>query len=311
MRKIGIIGLGHVGGLLAHQLIINNLADSLVLIDQDDQRAVALQADLADAQTSLNQHCQLIVQDYAALHDAQILVVAVGQSQLLKENQMAELTVNHDAVLAIAPQIKQSNFNGIVINLSDPNEAITAFLQQQLLLPAKQVFGLGTVIDTARLHRAIADAAHMSANSVSGFVYGQHNGQQVFAWSTVKINGQGLDQTVNGHHLDENQLQINANMSNWYTLNGLGYNASAACAWTSRLITAIFSDEQLAVPVAIYQPQYSTYVSFPALVGRQGIGNLLLLKLYPIEIAGIKTAATTINQQLVALQELNEVNKDD
>lgn len=181
MRKIGIIGLGHVGHLLAHQLITTGQADELVLIDQNNKRAVAIQADLEEAQTALTSHCAITIQDYAALHDAQVLIFAAGASRLLKDNQMAELKVNHDAVMKTAPSIRDSGFKGIVICLSDPNEAITAFLQQQLALPVKKVLGLGTILETARLHQAIAKAAHLSAHSVAGFVYGQHNGQQVFA----------------------------------------------------------------------------------------------------------------------------------
>ena len=75
-------------------------------------------------------------------------------------------------------------------------------------------------------------------------------------------------------------------------------------AWTCRLISALLNDEQLVLPVAIYQPQYSGYVSFPAVLGRQGVGNLILLKLYPVEEMAIRTAAAAISGQLAALNEL-------
>ena len=260
MSKIGIIGLGHVGRLLAHQLVLTAAADELALIDQDDQLALALQTDLQDAETALTSHPKIVIQDYAALTDAQIIVVAVGKSSLIADQPMAELTFNHDAIKQVAAQVKASGFQGIVLNLANPNEAVTAYLQQQLLLPPKQVLGIGTVLETARLHRAIAAAAKLSSANVTGFVYGQHDGQQVFAWSTVRVNGQSLDKMINGRHLDQQHLKVNADLSNWYTLQGLGYNASAACAWTARIIRAILTDEQLALPVAIFQPQYEGYV---------------------------------------------------
>lgn len=308
MSKIGIIGLGHVGRLLAHQLLVSGEGDDLVLIDQDDQLALAVMTDLQDAATALAGHPRIVIQDYAALKDAQVVIVAVGKSSLIADQPMAELTFNHAAIKQVAARVRASGFGGIVLNLSNPNEAVTAYLQQCLLLPPKQVIGIGTVLETARLHRAIAAAAKLAPANVSGFVYGQHDGQQVFAWSTVRVNGQALDQTINGHQLDRQQLKINADLDNWYTLQGLGYNASAVCTWASRIIRAILTDEQLALPVAIFQPQYEGYVSFPALIGRQGVGNLLLLKLYPVEEAGIKTAAATINQQLAALQRMDEDN---
>ena len=69
-------------------------------------------------------------------------------------------------------------------------------------------------------------------------------------------------------------------------------------------MTAIFADEQLALPVAIYQPQYLTYIGFPALIGRQGVGNLLLLNLYPLEQEEIKSAAETIKHQIESLKNI-------
>jgi L-lactate dehydrogenase len=304
MRKIGIIGLGHVGRMLANQLVVNGKTDVLVLIDKDDQLAVGVQADLNDAQPALATHTQIIVQDYAALADADIVITAFGKSELLKQQPMAELETSYHEAQVFGKQLNESGFAGIVINLTNPNEAITAVLQQAVCLPPKQVIGLGTVIETARLHRAIAEAAKVATANVSGFVYGQHDGHQVFAWSTVHVNGQPLTAAINGHHLDQSQLKIKANLSNWYTLSGIGYNVSAATAWTLRIMTAIFADEQLALPVAIYQPQYSTYVSFPALIGRQGVGNLLLLNLYPLEQEEIKSAAETIKQQLASLNNI-------
>ncbi len=42
MRTIGIIGLGHVGRLLANELVATAAVDKLVLIDQDDDLALAV-----------------------------------------------------------------------------------------------------------------------------------------------------------------------------------------------------------------------------------------------------------------------------
>ena len=311
MRNIGIIGLGHVGRLLANELVTSGEVDELTLIDKDDDLALAVQTDLADAETALAAHPEITIQDYAALGRAQVLVIAVGHSALAKEQPMAELTESGQAVLEFAVKVKRSGFKGIVLNLTNPNEAITAFLQQKLFLPTKQVLGIGTVLETARMRRAVAHAAHLSSANVSGFVYGQHAGRQTFAWSTVRVNGQSLEESINGHSLDESQVKVQADLGSWYTLKGLGYNASAAVAWSRRIIRAILSDEQLALPVAIYQPQYSTYVSFPALIGKQGVGNLLLLKLLPVEEMAIKTAADSVSQQLATLENLEGEEKAD
>lgn len=308
MRKIGIIGLGHVGRLLANNLVVGGEADQLVLIDQSDELAVGLKTDLQNAQVAIGVKTEIIIQDYAALRDADILVTSFGESHLQREQPMAELECNSRTVREVAPQVKKSGFNGIVINISDPNEAITAYLQQQLALPPKHVIGIGTTVDTARMRQAVAKSAQVSSESVSGFVYGQHNGEKTFAWSTVTVDGQAIVEMINGHQLDTNQLGVQSDLDNWYTLNGLGYNAYAAVAWTQKIISAILSNAEASFSVAIYQPQYSSYVSFPTLINRNGQGHPLLAKLYPVETIAIKTAVDSIQQQLSFLQRGGEEN---
>lgn len=310
MRSVGIIGLGHVGRLLATQLVSQSSVDQLILVDQSDAVAVGMQTELADLSAVSCQTVEVKVQDWAAVANCEIVVTAFGKSALQLESPTAELSYNQAAAAQIAKQLHDYHFNGILLNIADPNEAITAYLQAKIGLPHQHAIGVGTCLDTVHLRRAVAAATQISVNSISGFVYGQHNGQQVFAWSTVRVNGQGLDQSLNGHHLDLNKSKVNADLSNWYTLHGLHYNAAGIVGVTCRIIKAVMGNQNLALPVAIFQPQYQTYVSFPTLINRQGQGNPLLLKLYPVEENAVKVAAEAIQSQINALYQI-EGEKDD
>ncbi|KRL26155.1 L-2-hydroxyisocaproate dehydrogenase [Limosilactobacillus frumenti DSM 13145] len=310
MRSIGIIGLGHVGRQLATQLVTGRQVDRLTLIDQDDDLALAIQTDLTDLAGIQNTYPEIIIQDWAALANSEIVVTAFGKSKLQTQTTDAELTFNQQAACQVADQLKSQQFAGILINVADPNEAVTAYLQEKAALPPKHVLGVGTSLETIHMRRAVAHAVQLSPANVSGFVYGQHNGQQVFAWSTVKVNGQSLDQSLNGHHVDLNQAKVRADMNNWYTLHGMHYNAAGIAGVVVQIIQAILENQNLALPLAIYQPQYNTYVSFPTLINRQGQGNLLLLKLYPVEENAVKVAATAVQSQLASLRKLEGEHDD-
>lgn len=41
MHKIGVIGLGNVGTTVAHILLMQGLADELILIDQNEKKVAA------------------------------------------------------------------------------------------------------------------------------------------------------------------------------------------------------------------------------------------------------------------------------
>lgn len=310
MRSIGIIGLGHVGRQLATALVDRQLVDQLILIDQNDDLAIAMQTELTDLGAVNACQPTIKIQDWAALGHAEIVVTAFGNSELKRDDPMGELQVNQRAAAAVGHLLQSNHFAGILINVSDPNEAVTAYLQIKAQLTPRRVIGVGTCLDTIHLHQAVAEASHLAPGAVSGFVYGQHNGKQVFAWSTVTVNGQSIDHAINGHRLDQNQLQVNTDIRNWYTLKGLRYNAVAISEIVVQLVQAIWMNQQRPFSVAIYQPQYETYVSFPTLINRQGQGNPLLLDLYPVEQTAVQVAADAIQQQIAALKQL-EGEQDD
>ena len=112
MRKLGIIGLGNVGALLANLLVARQIVDELVLIDTNSDLAVGLQNDLLDGMSALAVQPTIKVQDYAALKDADAVVLAIGNAELLKEQRFAELTDVGKMMRQIAPLIKQSGFSG-------------------------------------------------------------------------------------------------------------------------------------------------------------------------------------------------------
>ena len=163
---------------------------------------------------------------------------------------------------------------------------------------------MGTVLDTARLHRAIADQVHVAPSAVTGFVYGQHDGEAVPIWSTFRINGQPLEKPVMGQKIDPHQSEIQAKLNGWYAIKGQGQDVSGMALWTMRILQAVLSDEQVSFPVALYQPQYQSYLSFAAQLGRQGVGNYTLLPLRPLEEDQLKVAAQNIQDQLNILLEL-------
>ncbi|WP_295731841.1 lactate/malate family dehydrogenase [uncultured Limosilactobacillus sp.] len=300
MRTIGIIGLGQVGSALAAQLLATRQADQLVLLDQDDERAVGLQNDL---QAGWPQ-AQLLVQDWSALHAADVVVVAFGNQQQLRADRFGEITFNAQAVQQVAPRMREADPQGVIINLANPNEAITALIQQVWQLSPQRTLGLGTVVDTARLKLAIQSSSHQSVRNIEGYVYGQHDGNLVTAWSTVRVNGHTIDRPIFGKKLDDHELTIQAKLNGYYALRGLGSDWNGIVAWTRRLITAILTNSNMAFSVAVNQPQFGGYVSYPVQINRQGVGNYVLLPLYPLETEQIKVAANAIQEQLAAMHDL-------
>lgn len=298
MRAITIIGLGQVGSNLAAQLLASDSVDQLDLLDQSDERAVGVATDLGDAYPD----AAIISQDWSSVSRADIVVVALGKRDLIAADRFGELAFNAQAIHDLGQQMADADIPGVVLNLANPNEASTAFIQQEWRLQPKQTVGIGTIVDTARLRRTMADQLGLSYNAVTGFVDGQHDGNLVMPWSTWRVNGQLLDRPVMGKTIDQQQAAIEARMKGFTAIKGLTSDWTALVAWTLRVIKSIFSDSGDTYPLAVNQPQFGGYISFPVQIGRKGVGNYLLLPLDELETGQLKVAANAIAQQLAAMQ---------
>lgn len=205
MRTIAVIGLTNLGVTLARLLAATNRVDRLVFLDQDDQIAVGLAADLA---ASPAPHCEVVIQDPAALKAADVLVVTIGQRFLGQPDAFAQLAGNVQAIQEWRSAVTESGFSGVVLNLATPNEALTGLIQQEWQLPVQRVLGTGTITDTARLHQVVAAAVEQPTSSVTGYMLGQHDGNLVPIWSSVRVNGRSIEEPINGHSLDTAKLLV-------------------------------------------------------------------------------------------------------
>lgn len=170
-RKIGVIGIGHVGSTVAHYIVAGGFADELVLIDKNEKKVHADALDFEDAMSNLPFHTTIVENDYSALADADVIISAVGNIKLQdtpKADRFVELPYTRAAVGEVAQKIKESGFHGVIIAITNPVDVITSLYQKITGLPKNQVIGTGTLLDSARMKRVVAEQFDIDPRSVSG-----------------------------------------------------------------------------------------------------------------------------------------------
>ena len=70
---------------------------------------------------------------------------------------------------------------------------LTYLAVKQLDLPASQVIGLGTQLDTARFRSLIAEALDLPPTQVTALILGEHGDSMVPIWSAAQAGGLPLD----------------------------------------------------------------------------------------------------------------------
>lgn len=296
--KIGIIGDGHVGDTLAHHLVITGLVNDLVLIDTNEAKVNADQTDFEDSMANLDHHVNITVNDYAALKDAQIIVSTLGKISLTaKGDRFAELQYNKEQLQPITDAIKNSGFDGILIVISNPVDAVTSLYQELTGLPKKHVLGTGTLLDTARMKKVVAKKFGVDPQSVQGFTLGEHGNSQFTAWSTVKVLEQPIIDLAQNAPWKLADLNESIKFGGQTVFQGKHYTNYGVTAAAVRLIKAILSDAKSELPISSYQDQYHTYMSYPVIVGRDGVIKTIDLQLTPQEQAQLESSAATIREK--------------
>lgn len=297
-NKIGIIGDGHVGSTVAQQLILTGLVDDLVMIDVNEAKVRADQLDFQDAMANLKHHTTITINDYSALKDADIVISAFGNIELEAGGErFAELNYNRERIGDIAEAIKKSGFNGILLAITNPVDAITNMYQELTGLPRKHVIGTGTLLDTARMKRAVGELMNVDPRSVEGFNLGEHGNSQFTAWSTVKVLEKPITEVAKAKHLKLEDLNDEIKFGGQTVYKGKQYTNYGISAAVTRLVETIQSDAHTEMPVSNYQEKYGTYLSYPAIVGRDGIIQTVELTLTDEEEKKLQSSAATIKEK--------------
>lgn len=296
--KIGIIGDGHVGCTIAHELIVSGLVDDLVMIDLDEGKVNADAVDFEDAMANLQHHVNITVNDYSALKDAEIVISTLGKISLeSKGDRFQELEYNKKQLKPITESIKKSGFNGILLVISNPVDAITNLYQQLTGFPKERVIGTGTLLDTARMKKIVAKKFAVDPRSISGFALGEHGNSQFIAWSTVKVLEQPITELAKDVSWDLSDLEKETVLGGQTVFLGKHYTNYGVSAAAVRIVRAILSDSKTELPVSSYQEKYGTYMSYPVIVGRDGISAKVELELTPEEEELMQKSAETIKEK--------------
>ncbi|MBC1498654.1 L-lactate dehydrogenase [Listeria welshimeri] len=295
-RKVGIIGAGHVGSDVAFSLVTQGICDEIILIDKVEAKAESEALELRDMSSMTHFYTAVTANDWEGLKEADIIIMAVGPETLLRQDRMEELVETSRSVAEIVPKILATGFEGIFVNITNPCDVITMLIQKITGFDHSRVFGTGTSLDTARMRRVVGEALHINPKSVEGYVLGEHGESQFVAWSTVKIGGVHITDYKTERTLDLPALKDTVRFGGWNILTGKGWTSFGIATATANIVGALFSDAKQVFPLAVFSEQTNTYIGQPAIIGANGVIDILEPSLTKEEQANFSNSAAVIRK---------------
>jgi L-lactate dehydrogenase len=208
----------------------------------------------------------------------------------------------------ILDSIKSAGFrkDAHVFVVSNPVDILTQLAVGRLGLPWFQVYGLGTMLDTARFSSFIADELKLASTQVKALILGEHGDSMVPIWSSASVNGlplAGLPECSPGFQSAIFERTKGSGAEVIKRKGGAGWAVAIAIR---DVIHAVLLNKHALLPVSsLVQGTYGiddTCLSVPSIVGRRGIEKHVEIKLWPKEQMGLQQSARALRETLAKVR---------
>ena len=280
-RKIGIIGLGHVGAHVSNSLLLQGIADELYLCGLHDQKVISEAQDLHDSLSFVPYNTRIVncSNNYEDLAECAIIINSVGNVAEVAKSRDGELRGTTESTRMFAERIVGAGFNGVLVSVSNPCDVICTAIWKLTGYNPSKIIGTGCGLDSARLRSEISKATGVSPKSIHAHMIGEHGFSQIAAWKSAMIAGKTIDelaaQDPEKFGFDKAQVEELARKGGYVAFAGKGCTEYAIANCTARLCAAILHNEHAVISAStLLTGQYGEegiYASLPCLIGSEGV----------------------------------------
>ena len=304
LRKAAVIGCGFVGSASAFALMQSGLFSELVLVDVDHEKAEGEALDIGHGMP-LAKPMQIYAGNYDDASDAAIIIVTAGANQKPGETRLDLVKKNVAIFKSIMPEFAKRNCKGIRLVVANPVDILTYTAAKYSGMPVNRVIGSGTVLDTARLKYLLSEHLSVDSRSIHAYIIGEHGDSEFAAWSSANVSGVPLYDfcKMRGHsHFQEASQKIEESVRNSaYEIikrkHATYYGIAMA---VKRICEAIIRDEKSVLAVSSVMKEVEgiedVALSMPAIVGKDGIEDLIPVRLDVTEQRKLRESASLLKE---------------
>lgn len=292
--RVVIVGAGFVGSSIAYATMIEGLCSELVLIDVNLDKAEGEALDLEHG-LPLLPPIKVWAGSYDDCTAADIIVITAGLAQKPGQTRLDLAAANTKIVSGITDEIVKRTKTAIVILVTNPVDVLTLVALKRTGLPTGQVLGSGTVLDSARFRFFLSEFLKVNPHSIHAYIIGEHGDSEVAYLSHSNVFGQSIS-TLPGY--DEQKVRAafeRTRTSAAEIIKKKGATYYGIGIAVAEIIRAVLTDSELVLPVSTLMTGHfglpEVCLSFPAIVGRDGVKRVMDLTLNEKEKTGLLASA--------------------
>ena len=305
MKKVTIIGAGHVGGTTAMRIAESSLAN-VVLIDVVENVAKAKAFDLEDARYSLGKDTRVEgCADFSLMANSDIVVVTAGLPRKPGMTREGLLLKNSQIMDNVCENIVKYASDAIVVVVSNPLDVMTYLTFKKTNFPRQRVFGMGSSLDTSRFANIISKKIFASTESIEALVIGSHGETMLPLPRMTKVRGKVLTEILDEMEIESLVKRTKERGAEIVSLYGSGSAYMAPSAAIFEIVEAILMGHPKNIPVSAYLDgeygHYDVCVGVLTSIGPNGIEKIIEIGLTAEEKEAFDLSSRTVKDAIKSL----------
>mmetsp|Transcript_6118 Transcript_6118/g.7916 ORF Transcript_6118/g.7916 Transcript_6118/m.7916 type:complete len:440 (+) Transcript_6118:176-1495(+) len=300
-KKVSIVGCGQVGLAIGYALLNQTAAGTIALIDMNEQKLLGEAKDLQQG-SGFHENVRIIAgTHYEVSAHSHLVIVTAGVAQKPGESRLSLVERNTQIMKDIIPQVLAHSPHAAICIVSNPCDIMTAVAAKVAgpSVPPGRIFGSGTCLDSSRLQSLLAQTLNMDAQSVSGFVVGEHGDSSVALWSSVRVGG--IPMLREGEAPSDILLHMHREVidSAYDVIQRKGYTNWAVGLTGAFIGKAVLNDQRKIMTVStcvrgIHGINEDVFLSMPCSIGAHGVRRVVNIPMTEYEVGEFQRAAEQI-----------------
>ncbi len=307
--KITVVGAGNVGATVAQVLANRELANEIWLVDIAEGIAKGKALDMYESMPIFASSSKIYgTSDYAPTADSDIVVITAGLARRPGMTRDDLLIKNATIVSGCAENAYKYSPNAIFIVVSNPLDVMTYVTLRKTNLPKNKVIGMAGILDTARYRSFISMELGVSVKDISALVLGGHGDTMVPLPRYTTVAGIPITELLSPekiHAIVDRAAKGGIEIVN-YLQTGSAYYAPGTAA--VEIVESIVKDQNRILPCTVLlDGEYGfndVCIGVPVILGKEGIKEVIELKLNEDEMNLFKASADHVKQTIAQAMEL-------
>ncbi len=304
--KITVIGAGNVGATTAQRLVDKSLANEVVLVDILEGIPQGKALDMYEATPVEKTDVRVVGSNsYKETAHSDIIVISAGIARKPGMSRDDLMNTNSGIVKSCTQGAIAESPNAIIIVVSNPLDVMTYVAMKVSKADRHRVFGMAGVLDAARFRSFIAMELNVSVEDVNAFVLGGHGDSMVPLPRYSTVAGIPITELLGKEAIDrlvKRTRDGGIEIVNFLKSGSAYYAPSSA---TVAMVESIVKDKKRILPCSVYlQGEYGlrdTFVGVPVKLGKNGIEEIVQIKLNADEQAALNKSAEDVKQSIAKL----------